>query len=135
MYPVYTDHMHEVFRRLAHHASERLGSPWAFACAIGLIVIWALSGPFLGFSTTWQLLINTATTVLTFLMVFLIQNTQNRDTRAVHLKLDELIRAVRTARNNLIDLEELSDMELDRFEDEFRKIRAQKTAHRLSSTE
>ncbi len=124
---LYTAHMHELFRHLAHRASERLGSPWAFAFALGIIVLWALAGPFLGFSTTWQLLINTATTVLTFLMVFLIQNTQNRDTRAVHLKLDELIRAVKAARNNLIDLEELSDAELDEFEDEFRRIRAHKT--------
>lgn len=128
--------MHELFRRIAHRASEHLGSPWAFAIALGLIVIWAISGPFLGFSTTWQLIINTATTVLTFLMVFLIQNTQNRDTRAVHLKLDELIRAVKAARNNLIDLEELSDADLDSFEDEFRKIRAKKShTHRATSTE
>lgn len=128
--------MHEIFRKLAHRASERLGSPWAFAAALGIIVVWVFAGPFLQFSTTWQLLINTATTVLTFLIVFLIQNTQNRDTRAIHLKLDELIRAVRAARNNLIDLEELSDADLDSFEDEFRKIRAKKSrTHRTTSTE
>ena len=128
--------MHEIFRKLAHQASERLGSPWAFALAICLIIAWALSGPLLHFSTTWQLLINTATTVLTFLMVFLIQNTQNRDTRAVHLKLDELIRSVRAARNNLIDLEELSDADLDSLEDEFRKMHAKKSsASRTTSTE
>lgn len=126
--------MHELFRKIAHTASERLGSPWAFAGALGIIVVWVFAGPFLQFSTTWQLLINTATTVLTFLIVFLIQNTQNRDTRAIHLKLDELIRAVKAARNNLIDLEELSDTELDSFEDEFRKLRATKSRARHSTS-
>ncbi len=126
--------MHELFRKIAHAASERLGSPWAFAAALGIIVVWVFAGPFLQFSTTWQLLINTATTVLTFLIVFLIQNTQNRDTRAIHLKLDELIRAVKAARNNLIDLEELSDADLDSFEDEFRKLRATKSRTRHSTS-
>ena len=126
--------MHELFRKIAHAASERLGSPWAFAGALGIIVVWVFAGPFLQFSTTWQLLINTATTVLTFLIVFLIQNTQNRDTRAIHLKLDELIRAVKTARNNLIDLEELSDADLDSLEDEFRKLRATKSRARHSTS-
>lgn len=125
--------MHEIFRKLAHYASERLGSPWAFIIALGLVLAWALAGPFLGFSTAWQLLINTTTTILTFLVVFLIQNTQNRDTRAIQLKLDELIRAVHSARNKLIDLEELSDAELDQFENEFRRIRAQKPRHHTPS--
>lgn len=105
-----------------------MGSPWAFATALTLIVLWAVSGPFLGFSTTWQLLINTATTVLTFLMVFLIQNTQNRDAKAIHLKLDELIRAIDPARNALIDIEDIEDEELALLQDEFKKFRAAKIA-------
>lgn len=117
-----------MFRKTAHYASEKLGSPWAFATALTLIVLWAVSGPFLEFSTTWQLLINTATTVLTFLMVFLIQNTQNRDAKAIHLKLDELIRSVKSARNELIDLEDLSDDEITLVQDEFKKFRVHKVA-------
>jgi low affinity Fe/Cu permease len=118
--------MHEVFRRLAHSASEKFGSPWAFGIALSLIVLWALSGPFLGFSTTWQLFINTMTTILTFLMVFLIQNTQNRDSRAIHLKLDELIRAVRPARDMLIDIEDMEDEELALLQEEFKRFREAK---------
>lgn len=120
--------MHEVFRKLAHGASEKLGSPWAFVIALSLIVIWALSGPFLNFSPTWQLLINTATTVLTFLMVFLIQNTQNRDARAIHLKLDELIRAIEPARDSLIDIEDMEDHELVLLQQEFKTFRETKIA-------
>ncbi|OGM91781.1 hypothetical protein A2755_03125 [Candidatus Wolfebacteria bacterium RIFCSPHIGHO2_01_FULL_48_22] len=120
--------MHEIFRKAAHWSSEKLGSPWGFGIALSLIVIWALSGPLLGFSTTWQLIINTATTVLTFLMVFLIQNTQNRDARAIHLKLDELIRAVRPARNMLIDIEDMGDDELALLQEEFKKFRDAKIA-------
>jgi len=115
--------MNPFFRKIAHLASEKLGSPWAFSLALSLIVLWALSGPFLHFSTTWQLIINTATTVLTFLMVFLIQNTQNRDAKAVHLKLDELIRAVKPARNMLIDIEDMEEEELALLQEEFKKFR------------
>jgi low affinity Fe/Cu permease len=89
-----------------------LGSAWAFAGAVLVICIWILTGPTFHFSDTWQLIINTATTVITFLMVFLIQNTQNRDAKAMHLKLDEIIRALKGARNQLVDLEDLSDEEL-----------------------
>lgn len=121
--------MHETFRKLAHSASIKLGSPWAFSIALFMIILWAISGPFLGFSTTWQLIINTATTVLTFLMVFLIQNTQNRDARAIHLKLDELIRAIGPARNTMIDLEEMSDAELDKLQSEFQKVRMHRSSH------
>jgi len=96
-----------MFRKVAHFASEKLGSPWAFVTAFSLIVIWAVSGPFLDYSTTWQPPINTVTTVLTFLMVFLIQNTQDRDARAIHLKLDELIKSIDPARNILIDIEDM----------------------------
>ncbi len=122
--------MHEVFRKAAHWSSEKLGSPWGFGTALILIILWAISGPFLGFSTTWQLIINTATTVLTFLMVFLIQNTQNRDARAMHLKLDELIRSVKAARNKLIDLEEMNDEELDKLQAEFIKQRNKRQSGR-----
>jgi low affinity Fe/Cu permease len=120
--------MHVVFRKVAHYASEKLGSPWAFVIALSLIVLWAISGPFLNFSTTWQLLINTMTTVLTFLMVFLIQNTQNRDAKAIHLKLDELVRAIDPARNSLIDIEDMEDNELELLQTEFKKFRAEKIA-------
>lgn len=120
--------MHTAFRKVAHFASEKLGSPWAFVIALSLIVIWAVSGPFLHFSTTWQLLINTMTTVLTFLMVFLIQNTQNRDAKAIHLKLDELVRAIDPARNILIDIEDMEDDELELLQTEFKKFREEKIA-------
>ena len=115
--------MRDAFRVFARHASVILGSAWAFCAAILIIVIWALTGPTFHFSDTWQLIINTGTTIVTFLMVFLIQNTQNRDAKAVHLKLDELIRAVKGARNKLVDLEELSDDELNNLEQQFTRIR------------
>jgi low affinity Fe/Cu permease len=99
-----------------------LGTAWAFAFAFLIIVVWALTGPIFHFSDTWQLIINTGTTIVTFLMVFLIQNTQNRDAKAVHLKLDELIRAIEGARNRLVDLEELSDDELKKLEHEFKRL-------------
>jgi low affinity Fe/Cu permease len=100
-----------------------MGAPWAFAFAAILIVFWGLTGPFFHFSDTWQLVINTATTIVTFLMVFLIQNTQNRDAKAIHLKLDELIRSTKTARNTLIDLEKMTDEELAALQKEFEKCR------------
>ena len=102
--------------------AERVGSPGAFLLAITVLVAWAVTGPLFGFSDTWQLVINTGTTIVTFLMVFLIQNTQNRDAKAMHLKLDELIRATRGARNALVDLEDLSDDELARLAEEFRLL-------------
>ena len=107
--------------------SEFVGRPWAFALAVLVIVVWAVSGPLFRFSDTWQLVINTGTTIVTFLMVFLIQNTQNRDARAFHLKLDELIRGVQGARNRLIDLEEMSDEELEQLQEQFRRVRQDKT--------
>ena len=113
----------DAFRVFARRSSSMLGSAWAFAAALLVIVVWLLTGPIFHFSDTWQLIINTATTVITFLMVFLIQNTQNRDAKAVHLKLDELIRAVKDARDELVDLEELSDEELQKLEEQFRKMR------------
>src|SRR5262249_49345264 len=115
---------HELFRRFAHRTSSWVGSPWAFTLAFMVIVAWGITGPIFHFSDTWQLVINTGTTIVTFLMVFLIQNTQNRDAIAIHLKLDELIRALKGARNQLVDLEELSDQELERLHQEFQKLSA-----------
>jgi low affinity Fe/Cu permease len=113
----------DAFRVFARRSSVMLGSAWAFAGAVLVILVWLLTGPTFHFSDTWQLIINTATTVITFLMVFLIQNTQNRDAKAMHLKLDELIRAVKGARNQLVDLENLSDEELKKLEEQFRRMR------------
>lgn len=113
--------------RFGHFASETsywLGSKWAFVCAGLVILAWAVSGPFFRYSDSWQLVINTGTTIITFLMVFLIQNTQNRDARAINLKLDELIRAVDKARNHMINIEKLSDAELDMLEEQFETMRA-----------
>jgi low affinity Fe/Cu permease len=115
----------DAFRVFARRSSVVLGSAWAFAGAVLVIVVWLITGPTFHFSDTWQLIINTATTIITFLMVFLIQNTQNRDAKAVHLKLDELIRAIKDARNELVDLEDLSDEELKKLEEQFRRTRAQ----------
>jgi low affinity Fe/Cu permease len=112
------------FGRFAASSSGWLGSKWAFACAGLVIVIWATTGPLFHFSDTWQLVINTGTTIVTFLMVFLIQNTQNRDARAINLKLNELIRAVDKARDQMIDIENLSDLELDELQLRYEKIRA-----------
>ena len=110
------------FHVLARKSSSVLGSAWAFIIAILIILVWGLTGPMFHFSDTWQLIINTGTTIVTFLMVFLIQNTQNRDAKAVHLKLDELIRALHGARNHLVDLEKLSDDEMKKLEEEFGRI-------------
>jgi low affinity Fe/Cu permease len=113
----------DAFGVFARKTSAVLGSAWAFVLAIIVIVVWALTGPTFHYSDTWQLIINTGTTIVTFLMVFLIQNTQNRDAKAMHLKLDELIRALGPARNKLVDLEKLSDDELKMLEQEFEKLR------------
>ena len=113
----------DAFRIIARRSSTVLGSAWAFAGALLVILVWVLTGPTFRFSDTWQLIINTATTVITFLMVFLIQNTQNRDAKAVHLKLDEMIRALKGARNQLVDLENLSDEDLKKLEKQFQRLR------------
>jgi low affinity Fe/Cu permease len=113
----------DAFRVFAHRSAILLGSAWAFTGAVLVIAVWLITGPTFHFSDTWQLIINTATTIITFLMVFLIQNTQNRDAKAVHLKLDELIRAIKNARNELVDLEDLSDEELQKLEAQFQRMR------------
>jgi low affinity Fe/Cu permease len=113
----------DAFRVFAHRSAVLLGSAWAFGGAALVITVWLLTGPTFHFSDTWQLIINTATTIITFLMVFLIQNTQNRDAKAMHLKLDEVIRAIKGARNQLVDLEELSDEDLRKLEEQFRRLR------------
>lgn len=108
-----------MFNKLAQVISRAVGHPWGFGLALLLVILWACSGPIFGFGDTWQLVINTTTTIITFLMVFLIQNTQNRDSEAMHLKLDELIRVNKGARKSLLDLEELSATELDRIKEKF----------------
>ena len=108
-----------MFSRFAHWASHQAGRAYAFVGAMVVILVWGISGPLFGFSDTWQLVINTGTTIITFLMVFLIQNTQNRDTQAIQLQLDELIRATQDARNNLMNLEDRSDAELENLKDQF----------------
>lgn len=110
------------FTIFAKHASRATGHPLAFVAATAIIVIWAVSGPLFGYSDTWQLVINTGTTIITFLMVFLIQNTQNRDTAAMQIKLDELIRATKGAHNALLDLEELEEHELERMRTEYEEL-------------
>ncbi len=104
--------MNERFRIFSNYVSELAGSPWAFILASLVVVVWALTGPLFNFSSNWQLVINTGTTILTFLMVFLVQNTQNREAKATQLKLDELIHAIESARNEIIDAENMSDKEL-----------------------
>jgi low affinity Fe/Cu permease len=111
------------FARFAHYIATVTGRSVAFFLAVATIVIWGLTGPVFGYSDTWQLVINTATTIVTFLMVFVIQNTQNRDTRAIQLKLDELLRAVHGARTGLVALETLTDEELDELQKEFERVR------------
>src|SRR5262245_22634574 len=115
--------MQDTFRRWAQHTALVVGSPSAFLVALVVVLVWLGSRPFFGFSDTWQLVINTGTTIVTFLMVFLIQNSQNRDARAIQLKLDELLRAVTPARTDLVDLENCSDEELDRLHEQFARLR------------
>jgi low affinity Fe/Cu permease len=116
--------MNQWFRNFSVGAANALGSSWMFIANIFLLVVWLASGPFFKYSDTWQLLVNTATTVFTYLAVFLIQNTQNRDAKAIHLKLDELIKGVEGARTHLVDLENLSDEELESLQSEFSRLRA-----------
>ena len=121
--------MEKHFTQFANATARKAGSPGAFLAAVLLILTWAPCGPFFGYSETWQLVINTGTTVITFLMVFLIQNSQNRDSKALHLKLNELLRGVHGARTELVDLEEMSDAELEKLHHEFQELHERVHAH------
>lgn len=116
--------MNEFFRRFATKIAAAAGNPWAFMIALAIIVGWAIAGPTFDYSNTWQLFINTFTTIVTLLMVFLIQNTQNRDSKAVHLKLDELLKGIHGARNKMVNIEELPDEVLDDLHEQFRKLQS-----------
>ncbi|MEO8205470.1 MAG: low affinity iron permease family protein [Chthoniobacterales bacterium] len=111
-----------MFSRFAHWTSLETGKPPAFGFAVIVILIWGITGPLFNYSDTWQLVINTSTTIITFLMVFLIQNTQNRDSEEIHVKLDELIRAIEGAENSLLDLEKLDETELHRIREQYTKL-------------
>ena len=115
--------MKEIFRHFSEKAAHAVGSYWAFLIALLTIVVWALTGPYFNYSDTWQLFINIGTTIVTFLMVFLIQNTQNRETRIVALKLDELLRGVEGARTGLVELDHMSDDDLELVRQEFARMR------------
>ena len=117
--------MNQWFRKFSLVAADALGSSWMFIANVFLILVWLGVGPVFNYSDTWQLWVNTATTVFTYLAVFLIQNTQNRDAKAIHLKLDELIKGVSGARTGLVDLQNLSDAELDALQEEFARLRAE----------
>jgi len=117
--------MNQAFSKFSIAAANALGSSWMFIANVLLILVWLVAGPFFHYSDTWQLVVNTATTVFTYLAVFLIQNTQNRDAIATHLKLDELIKGVEGARTGLVNLEKLSDEELQALQQEFDKLRAE----------
>ena len=121
--------MKDIFRKFAQAISHAAGSPWAFILATLIILVWALTGPLFGYSDTWQLVINTGTTIVTFLMVFLIQNTQNRDAKAFHLKLDELLKGVKGARTDLVDLEDLTDEELDDLQNYYERLHKDAASH------
>lgn len=126
--------MKEIFHRIAVAVSKKVGSPTTFLLAVLVIVVWGVTGPIFGFSDTWQLIINTGTTIVTFLMVFLIQNTQNRDGLAMQIKLDELINATKNARDELVDLEDLTDEELDALQADFKRMHDERYStitHRL----
>jgi low affinity Fe/Cu permease len=111
-----------MFRHFAARTAEAVGSAWAFVLAVATVVAWAATGPVYNFSDSWQMVINTGTTIVTFLLVFLIQNTQTRDAKAIHLKLDELLRGVEGARTGLVNLESLSDKDLERLHAEFQRL-------------
>lgn len=114
--------MGDLFHKFASFISSIVGSPAAFVVALAVIIIWVVSGPTFGFSDTWQLVINTATTIVTFLIVFLIQNSQNRDAKAIHLKLDELLKGVKGARTGLVNIEDLPDEELEKLHEQFKDL-------------
>jgi low affinity Fe/Cu permease len=115
--------MNELFRRFAEKTAFAVGTPWAFVLAVSIVMAWAATGPLFGYSNTWQLVINTGTTIVTFLIVFLIQNTQNRETRIVRLKLDELLRGVEGARTGFVSLDSMTDEELEDIKSEFERLK------------
>src|SRR5262245_45008182 len=125
--------MQALFRKMSQKTSEWMGSSWSFMLAVGVIVVWAVTGPIFHYSDSWQLIINTGTTIITFLMVFLIQNTQNREAVATQIKLDELIRAVKGARTRLVHLEDCTDEELLELQEEFKKLHHRLDRHRAGS--
>jgi low affinity Fe/Cu permease len=114
--------INEIFRSLAYKIADIVGSPFAFIAAAAIVIVWAITGPIFDFSDTWQLVINTGTTIVTFLIVFLIQYTQNRDTKVIQLKLDELIRSIKDARNGLVQLENLPDETIQKLQQEFDRL-------------
>jgi low affinity Fe/Cu permease len=118
----------DIFHWFAAKAAALVGSKWAFLAALAAVILWAFTGPRFHYSNTWQLVINTGTTIVTFLMVFLIQNTQNRDARAIHLKLDEIIHSIKLAHNEMIDIEQLSDEDLETLSKKYAALRKQRTA-------
>lgn len=120
--------MNDFFHRFARATANLVGSPWTFAAALAMLLVWGVTGPLFGFSDTWQLVINTSTSVITFLVVFLIQNTQNRDSRAMHLKLDELLAVIKEARTSLVNLENMSDGELEALQQQFHRLAKQEEA-------
>jgi len=118
--------MNKLFSKIAGTTAEAIGTPWAFIIALALLIAWLISGPLLGFSDTWQLIINTSTTIITFLTVFLIQHTQNKNDRATQLKLDELLHSITKARNDFIDLEDMNDKKLKKLRQEYKKFKKKK---------
>ena len=120
--------MNDFFHRFARGTANLVGSPWTFVAALAMLLVWGVTGPLFGFSDTWQLVINTSTSVITFLVVFLIQNTQNRDSRAMHLKLDELLAVIKEARTSLVNLENMSDGELEALQRQFDRLAKQENA-------
>ena len=121
------------FDSVAKKAAHAAGTPWVFCLALGVVVLWACSGPLFGFNDTWQLVINTSTTIVTFLMVFLIQRTQNADTIALHLKLDELIRVTRAADNKLLNMEELDEKELEALRRRYEALADKAARHKADA--
>ncbi len=115
--------LHQWFARIAQSASVAAGHPVTFITAVAILVVWIVLGPWFHFSDTWQLTVNTLSSVVTFLMVFVLQNSQNRDTKAIHLKLDEVIRALNAAQNEMIDIEKLTDPELEALADRYARIK------------
>ncbi len=126
--------MGEIFHKFATSISEIVGTPWAFLAALLLVVLWVVSGPVFQYSDSWQLVINTSTTIITFLMVFVIQSSQNRDTKAIHIKLDELLHAVHGARTGLINIEHLSDEDLLQLQKEFERLGDTKLETKVKAT-